>query len=337
MLQDISFSQIIKEKMTPNRTILTIATGKKYYIDLAVNLARSFLWWHKDSGIKFKLVTDHPEYLPADLQGKIVLHNIQPGELGTGFSSKLFLDQLADEGQTLFIDSDCLIFDNLEPVFDRFKGHKVSVVGGYISDGEWFGDIKAVCSKFNLPHLPKFNGGIYYIEKGPEAAAVYNTARSLETQYDEIGFVRLRNQPNDELVMALAMQLHGQQPVPDDGTIMSDPQACPGGYKIDVINGGRWLINPPLPDERHQSWYPFEKVSPVVFHFLGYYTADHQYIRESYRLEKALSGRLNWLSEFAAKLRIELPMKITRLLKDTFRPVYHKLFGYRKVKSSQRL
>lgn len=323
--------------MSEQRNILTIATGKEYYINLAINLARSFLWWHPDTNIRFKLVTDKPEYLPADLKDKIKVHPISAGELGTGFSSKLYLDKLADEGQTLFIDSDCLIFSNLERVFDLFKGHAVSVVGSYISNGEWFGDIKAVCDKFNVPHLPKFNGGIYYIEKGSEATAVYETARLLEKQYDEIGFVRLRNQPNDELIMALAMQLHHQTPIADNGTIMSDPQACPGGYKIDVISGKRWLLNPALPDKRHQSWYPFLKVSPAIFHFLGYYTGHYQYIREAYRLRTALAGKLNWVAEFNALLTIEYPSRGKNFLKHTFRPLYHKAFGYRKIKGSNRI
>jgi hypothetical protein len=83
-----------------NRNIITIATGKKLYINLAINLARSFLWWHPDSDITFILVTDQPEFLPPDLTYKIQLHIIQHDELGIGFSSKLHLDELAPGGQT---------------------------------------------------------------------------------------------------------------------------------------------------------------------------------------------------------------------------------------------
>ncbi len=244
---------------------------------------------------------------------------------------------MAREGQTLFIDSDCLVFGDLTKVFEGFKGHKVSVIGDYISDGEWFGDIKKICAQFNVLHLPKFNGGIYYIEKGDVADSVYKNARELEKQYDEIGFVRLRNRPNDEVIMALAMQLHGQKPMIDDGTILSDPQACRGGYKIDVIKGERLLENPPLPNPLNQSWYPFKNVSPVVVHFLGFYTLHYPYIRESYRLKKALSKKLNWFTELTGLLSIEYPSRIIKQLKNTFRPVYHKLAGYRKVKISDRI
>jgi hypothetical protein len=245
-----------------NRSIITITTGKQLYVNLAINLARSFFWWNADSDIKFILVTDFALSLPIDLADKIEVKQINTNDVGEGFSSKLYLDKLAPEGQTLFIDSDCLIFDKLDFVFDRFRGHAVSVVGNYIAKGEWFGDIENICNKFNVPHIPKFSGGIYYVQKGEMATAVYEKARELEKRYDEIGFVRLRNKPNDEVLMALAMQLYGQNPIADDQAIMSDMQAYPGKYEINVITGKRWLSN--------QS--ASQKISPAVVHFLGDYT-----------------------------------------------------------------
>ncbi|MDB4902152.1 MAG: hypothetical protein JWQ63_1433 [Mucilaginibacter sp.] len=323
--------------MTSKQTVITIATGKKLYLDLAANLARSFFWWHPDTDIAFKIVTDNEAELPDDVKKRAEILTIKPGEFGKMFSPKLYLDQLAPEGSTIFIDSDCLIFGNLSHLFDLFKGNQVSVIGGYISSGEWFGDISAICRKFNVAHLPKFNGGLYYVEKGNKANEIYQTARELEKKYDEIGFVRLRNHPNDEVLMALAMQLHGQTPVIDDGTIMSDPQACPGGYKINVVTGERWLINPPKQHPLHQSWYPFEKVSPLIFHFLGYYTLHYPYRREVYRLEKALNHNLNWFNKLKSKITIEYPERLKLFLKDTFRVQYHKLWGVRKIKSSERI
>ena len=323
--------------MTEQCNVLTIATGKALYFDLAINLARSFVWWNGQTGINFYIVTDLDTNVPPDVENRISIKKIKNSEFGEGFSTKLHLDTLAPEGKTLFIDSDCLIFGDLSPIFEAFSGKAVSVVGSYISDGEWFGDVKQVLQQFAMPRMPKFNGGMYYLEKGAIAASVYETARKLEKDYDKIGFVRLRNKPNDEVLMALAMQLHGMTPVPDDGTFMSDPQACPGGYRIDVIRGKRWLINPPAPHPLHQSWYSFEKVSPLVFHFLGYYTAHYPYMRESFRLKKALSKKLNWAVELVALATIEYPAKTVELFKSTFRPVYHKLFGYRKVKVSKRI
>ena len=304
---------------------------------MAVNLVNSFLHWHPNSYIKFQLVTDQPQLVPVSLHNKIQIVTILPGELGEGFSPKLHLDKLVSDGQTLFIDSDCLIFSNLTHVFELFKGHSVSVVGSYISDGEWFGDIKKICADFNIQHMPKFNGGVYYLEKGAIATAVYETARNHEKKYDEIGFKRLRNRPNDEVLMALAMQQHEQQPIPDDGTILSDPLACPGKYQIDVISGKRMLINPPAPHPLHQSWYPFTNVSPAIVHFLGSYTQHYPYKREIYRLRKAIDKQLNAATEIKALFTIQYPEQIKNSLKDLFRPFYHLLFGNRKVKQSERV
>ena len=323
--------------MSDQRYVITIATGKPLYLDMAVNLARSFFWWHPETDIIFQLVTDQQELIPADVRSKVQVISINNGELGEGFSPKLSLDKLVSEGQTLFIDSDCLIFGNLEHVFDAFKGHKVSVVGGYIGDGEWFGDVKNICAQFNIPHMPKFNGGIYYLEKGFVADEVYKNARELEKRYDEIGFVRLRNRPNDEVLMAIAMQLHGQTPIPDDGTIMSDPQSCPGKYSINVITGKRQLINPSPPHPLHQKWYPFEKVSPLVFHFLEDTHSNYQYKKEAYRLTYRGNAKLSWAADINAAVMIAYPAQIKTSLKKWLRPIYNLLFGTRPIKKSFRL
>ncbi|ARS38459.1 hypothetical protein CA265_01680 [Sphingobacteriaceae bacterium GW460-11-11-14-LB5] len=320
-----------------NKNIITIATGKSLYISLAVNLARSFFYWNKHTTIKFYMVTDQASLIPKDILEYIQIIKIKSGELGEGFSTKLHLDKLAPSGQTLFIDSDCLIFGNIDGIFDRFKGKDVSVIGGYINEGEWFGDIKSICKKFNVPCLPKFNGGIYYLEKGQNASKVYEDARRLEKEYDAIGFKRLRNKPNDEVIMALAMQLNGMHTIPDDGTIMSDPQACPGGYKIDLINGSRYLINPPAPSPLHQNWYPFTTVTPLIVHFLGYYTQHYPYEREVLRLKLKMENKLNPISNFFTIIKIEYGERIKIFGKSMLRPLYRLLFGTNTIKKSERL
>lgn len=323
--------------MEANKNIITLATGKKFYFDLAINLARSFVVWNKHAGIDFYIATDLNYELPDDLAGYIKIISLKPNQYGLGFSPKIHLDKIAPPGRTLFIDSDCLIFDNLLNVFERFEGKTVSVVGSHISSGEWFGNIDIICKKFNLPHIPKFNGGLYYLENGPETTEIYKSAREIEKNYDEIGFVKLRNRPNDEVIMALAMQIHNQTPVADDGKVMSDPQACPGGYKINIINGKRWLFNPPFPHPLHQVWYPFEKVEPIIFHFLGSYTHDYPYRREAYRLKKTLKNQLNLRTESFAKIFIEWPDRIESSFKKLLRPTYTFLFGHRKIKKSERI
>ena len=304
---------------------------------MAVNLARSFWLWNADKGINFYLATDQPELIPFDVKAFTKTIAIQPGKLGQGFSSKLHLDKLAPAGQTLFIDSDCLVYGSLETVFERFSGHAVSVVGSYISSGEWFGHIAAICKTFAVKQMPKFNGGIYYLENGEKAKKVYGLARELEAQYDDIGFVKLRNRPNDEVVISLAMALSEEQPIADDGSIMSDPLSCPGKFSTNVITGKTSLHNPLAPSPLHQEWYPFETVHPLVIHFLGHHSLSHQYKKDTYLLQVMHSGKLSLKNKVSAAVSIELPMKLKITLKNIFRPVYKLFFGARQVKPSERL
>lgn len=160
---------------------------------------------------------------------------------------------------------------------------------------------------------------------------------NLKKKYNEIGFIRLRNRPNDEVLMALAMQLHGQVPVADDGTIMSDPQACPGNYVVNVIKGKTKLTNPPLPHPAHQSWYPFTEVSPLVVHFLGDHTRNYPYKKEAYRLEMKAAEKSGLITEVKALVIFQLPKRLKHIIKNIFRPVYRFFFGTRGVDQSERI
>lgn len=304
---------------------------------MAVNLARSFWLWNADAGIDFYLATDQPQYLPDDVKIYVKILPIQTGEFGAGFSPKLHLDKLAPPGQTLFIDSDCLIYGDIKPVFEKFKGRSVSVIGNYIDSGEWFGDVAAICKKFAITKMPKFNGGIYYLENGEKAKKIYEQARALETQYDEIGFVRLRNRPNDEVIISLAMALNDETPVIDNGTIMSDPLSCPGTFKTDIIKGKTLLVNPPLPGKLHQDWYPFETVSPLIVHFLGHHVQSYQYKKDAYRLSKLQRSAISFTEKIKSNLLIEWPMRTKTAFKRVLRPLYKLFFGTRRIEPSERL
>jgi len=221
-------------------TVLTLALGKPFYFNLACNLARSFRMWHRDDRIKFVLVTDLDKPLPADLTW-CQLKRIEPGQYGAAFTPKLSLDLMVVSERTLFIDADCLVYEPLDRLFSVLAGRPVATVGTQICNGEWFGDVAMLCHRLDVSSIPKFNGGLYYLERGAASSSVFRRARELVASYDELGLVRLRGTPNDELVIASAMALHGLRAVPDDGSFMSDPQACPGPMEINNINpvGGR--------------------------------------------------------------------------------------------------
>jgi hypothetical protein len=302
---------------------------------MALNLACSFEYWNADNDIGLVIVTDHNGAIPSAL-GKTVALRVRPGELGRGFSSKLQLDRFAPADQTLFIDADCLCLGPLGVVFDRFQGRAVSVVGGTIERGEWFGDVESTCTQTGVNALPKFNGGIYYVEPGTKATAVYERARKLEKQYDQLGLVRLRGLPNDELLMAIAMAQEECWGIPEDGTIMGEFLSAPQVDCLNVLAGHCILRNPNPPDPRHVDWFPLEEVRPLVVHFLGSHVSGWRYKTEALRLRLVMDHGVPQELAVVIGTAYSLPFRAAEFLREWLRPAYRAFFGVRKLRPDVR-
>lgn len=308
-----------------DRAVLTIASGKFLYLEMAFHLARSFGRWHRNSDISFNLVTDVEVPTPADLS---FIRRIQkkPQELAQGFSSKLYLDQLAPAVKTLFIDSDCLCLRNLDEVFRRFSGRAVSVVGELKKDGEWFGDIRSRCQQYKVPAVPVFVGAVYYLERGETASRVFETARKIEQEYDKGGFIRLRGVPNEEPLISVGMAKEGCEPVPDDGGIKVDAMFWKKA-EMSLLRGESKVTFP----ERRQA-------CPALLHFNCSFSEKPPYTNGVLSLKLASLYRWPRLpAEIAGTLVCLLPFLLRQMLLDIFRPLYRRIFGFRQIKKSQRM
>ena len=319
------------------RSVFTVATGTQVYLNYALALARSFVTHNSLSDIKFFIMTDLESKLPADLQN-IELIQVNSLPIGKGITSKLFLDQLAPTEKSLFIDADCLCYGSLVPVFEKFEGHSVSVVGFPISEGGWCGIVaEDLCRKFEVEHISRFNGGVYYIERGKRATQIYETARNLLPNYDQLGLPRHRGWANEEPLMSMALAIHGETAVIDDGSILSDLASCLDRAVLDVLIGKCQLTNPPLPDPKHKWWYKRGTYYPLIIHFSGPATMVYPYTKEKLNLN--LTRQLKfpaWLAYLASAIGISLPYKATKIVKSALRPLYRALFGYRKIAQSDR-
>lgn len=316
---------------TPDKAVFTIATGKKVYLEMACALVRSFRIWNDINDIPFFLATDTcKNQLPEDLKDIPVITLVQ-GQFGQGFAPKLNLDKIAPAFHSLFIDADSLCVGSIEKAFDVFKNHSVSVIGKKITSGNWSCNVKEICRKYKIKSLIRFNGGVYYLEKNSKAYAIYETARKLEPEYDKIGFERLRNCPNDELLMSLAMSLHNQKPVSEKNGIMNSILAGAAGININVQKGYAFLKN-----DYKNPWYKQDIYTPKIVHFCGIDTNSTQYAREILKLKLMYERNFpEVLANACISLLLTLPSKIKNKLKDILRPAYHNLFGKRAIKSNR--
>jgi hypothetical protein len=316
------------------KSIFTIATGSEVYLRYAFNLARSFALHNDLEQTSFYVVTDLRCPPPADLS--FVRTIDLPGEIASkGLGPKLYLDVLAPTKISLFLDSDCLVFRDLEFVFDRFRGRPISVVGVDVADGTWCGPSAAgLCSQFGFASMPRFNGGLYYLEKGTLATSVYQTARQLESQYDVLGFHRHRGWLNEEPLLSLAMAIHSQVSIADDGSILSDLAAGLEHTDINVLEGKSVLYNPLPPSTRHKWWQNTRgRYSPAVIHFAD----GFPYNRESFKLALKFATPLPDAAIGAlAFLRYSAPYRTKNAIKSVLRPTYKRLFGHRSAQPSDR-
>jgi hypothetical protein len=309
------------------KSVLTIATGKKIYIDMACNLALSFLLWNKDNGIEFYLVTDSASLIPKKVKEKIQIIEIDTNEFDTGFAIKLHLDKFIKTTHTLFIDCDCLVYGNLASVFDKFEGKSVSTIGKNELEGDFFGDILSIRSQFELNYLPKFVGAIYYIK-------IFQFARKLKPDYDKIGLIRLRKKENEEPLMAIAMAKYLQKSIDDDGSIKADRMFYMH-LKSNVINPNAYLWNTsylPVPD-----YCTLYSSIPKIIHFNASFTENYEYRAEVTRLYLQYNViEMKFLNNLIAKVFILIPGIIKQNLINYLRPFYHSLFGIRKIKQTTR-
>ena len=305
--------------------MLTLAIGKKLYLDMAFNLARSFRLWHHGSDIEFHLVTDHEAPTPPDLA---FIRRVQKSskEMARGFSSKLHLDQLAPAAKTLFIDSDCLCVRNLDGVFQRFVGQAVSVVGAMKSEGEWFGDIRSRCQRYGVAAVPVFVGAVYYLEPGETCTRVFETARKAEGEYDEAGFIRLRGVPNEEPLISVGMAQAGCKPIADDGRVKVDAMYWEK-ISLSLITGKSEVLMPKM-----------GLVQPALYHFMSSWAEKPPYNTQVMLIKLVKQYKLPYcLSITLVNMTILYPNIIYQMLKKTLRPMYRKIFGVRKIKASLRL
>jgi hypothetical protein len=257
----------LKQSFDKSYSVITVATNNLKYVEFALNCTQSVLL-HNDINVYIisNLSFDISAYLQKNV--KIVKADEEQAALGIGI--KTYINQYIQTEHTLFIDSDCLCLGSLKPIFEAFTGKDVSVVGTIVKSAEWCGDqqAKVIEEQFGIKQLPRFNGGLYYLKMGEKTNLIFELAQSIIPNYDTFGFNRIKNRwINEEGLIAIAMMMHKQTPIVDDGRYMTD-LSTDSHPQLNVLKGIKLLKNPPLGKPRHRAWYP-AVYSPIVLHFGG--------------------------------------------------------------------
>ena len=195
------------------RGFVTIATGNKRYYKAAANLLDSYRHFAADP-MPFAIICDRPNKFTAKFDEVIILK-----EPRFSYLDKLSLPEYVPYDETIFIESDCLAYRDINVFWQYFEGAADFSVFGFSCPtthrGAWF--IKEDVGDFGdeINFIPEFTGHVYFVRKTEGALRFHNTCVEILERYDDFTFRSFSN-PADEPIIALAMAVHGFRPVNAD-------------------------------------------------------------------------------------------------------------------------
>jgi hypothetical protein len=253
---------------------VTIATGDRKYVDMAVYLAKSI--FINDKKRPICLITDeHTKVNEQDAKwfSDIVRLPYQKGY--EGCLNKLRIFEYSPFDETIFIDSDCLVVKkDMDRHWAKMRRDGFSIAGGKKTEGKWYNfDVSEVIKVLNIDYMCHMNSGLFYFNRNEASSRFFDTCKELvDKQKDLLACSHRREtQLADEPFIGAAMGIHQIPPVgytPDEGAIMITTvyaRKC----ECDPVSG-RSQIYKPNGFHFLNRFFPKELVrhSPSVFHFV---------------------------------------------------------------------
>lgn len=189
------------------RGFITIATGKEMYFQFAKNLLLSYHLFC-DSPLPFAIMCDREnEY--TDLFDDVVVFE----KTEHPYFDKFELLKLAPYDETIFIDSDCLAYADLNQFWDYFaEADDFSASGtNYPIDSDLGLFHKEEVGPYvgRVHWKPDIHGGLYYIRKGKKCDAIYKECRYIAEHYADFRWPDFCAPFADEPVLCLSMAAQG--------------------------------------------------------------------------------------------------------------------------------
>ena len=166
------------------RGFVTIATGKDKYFITAVNLLKSYRHFSKNP-LPFAILADKENEYTALFDKVIVLPK---DRVHCSFLDKIELAGAVPFDQTVFIESDCLAYGDLNEYFTAFdNSDDFSVFGenGTLDEKGWFDYRNAKDLKDKLTYLPQFHSGIIYLKNTEKCRKFYDTSIEILNNIDK--------------------------------------------------------------------------------------------------------------------------------------------------------
>lgn len=219
--------------MNDDALILTFATGKKRYVQMAKALAISLDL--QDCNVTRAIITDSND---PDLARLYPIRLSPNMEKYPHWFTKLSALELTQYNRILFLDSDCLAIKPIDKIFDAFQGSDFAVQGFWVKEIEWYGNMTATMRRLGLEQVPVFSGGFLYYERTERAQQLIAEILKLKDDYNSLQLKRNGKHVVDEVCISICMAQTGIGKVFDDGLAFSmTPWRFQGKLKLDALAG----------------------------------------------------------------------------------------------------
>ena len=193
------------------RGFVTMATGDEKYYKFARNLLYSYRLHNKM--LPFAIICDRENEYTKEFDDVVVIN------ASTTYSDKfrVLVDSPYDE--TVFIESDCLVYHNLAEMFELLaSGDDFTAFG--VNDDDikvWFSKPEQLTGRFGdlFASIPVYNPGYLFIRKSPLTEKIYHDTTTVSEWL-------IKNRPNDgkislftkgmlrdDVVFSMVMKLNG--------------------------------------------------------------------------------------------------------------------------------
>lgn len=304
--------------MNEHKGFITIATGKEEYYQLAYNLLRSYHMFC-DQVLPFAILCDRENEYTQAFDDVIVF----PGGATCSYLDKLDLGNYLPYEETIFIDSDCLAYGNLNQLFDYFKNaDDFSCFGRVLPLDDktgWFEYENLGILKEKVNYVVGLHGGIYYMRRGAVAERVFEAAKEFIPDYASFRFKGKFDTPGDEPLVALSMACHGCRPVPFAREAICCYWEYENDMRIDISRPSAQILREP-------------SGSTILVHWGTRFTRELEYKKQLELLAIRESGSSYKEKEFAkCRKKYAHLMSRKRRIKFFIR-VLHKLKRMLKIK-----
>lgn len=188
---------------------VTLAVGNERYYKLAANLLQSYRL-NGNSDAPFAIFADRENKYTA-MFDKVVLMDSPH----LSYMDKLSMLNAPPYAHNIFIDADCLIYNDVSKLVENAQENGVRCFGQALdiqSTEGWFLADDVGEYKSEIKFIPQMHGGIIFFSDDELTRKIYNLALKISSEYSKYKF-KYFERPADEPILALSMAVNNCPPI----------------------------------------------------------------------------------------------------------------------------